>query len=373
MPLSAAGVGAVDRRAAGAVAGDHPVVVVVPVGAGVGVAGGRQVGGEFLAEARSAGAEAAARAEKVVVVDGVGIRIRGCVPADDDRRAVVLVALVGRRPRRSPAERGGSGAVDRRAAGAVAGDHPVVVVVPVGAGVGVAGGRQVGGEFLAEARSAGAEAAARAEKVVVVDGVGIRIRGCIPTDDDRRAVVLVALVGRRPRRCAARLGRCGCRRRRRRGCRCGCRRRGRSRGDRVACGLDEPGSVTLRSRYEVVDHTVDGGIVDFDAGPRCKEQEAPATGRVDRELDGGARIGTALPRADDQPGAAYSVRALRAYESRPRDCKQQGGRNRQDPPRSATRRPRASLVGGVRVSRLRVELPLLLCVDVHDLGVGGSM
>ena len=355
------GVGAVDRRAAGAVAGDHPVVVGVPVGAGVGVAGGRQAGGEFLAEARSAGAEAAARAEKVVVVDGVGIRIRGCVPADDDRRAVVLVALVGRRPRRCAARLGGVGAVDRRAAGAVAGDHPVVVVVPVGAGVGVAGGRQAGGEFLAEARSAGAEAAARAEKVVVVDGVGIRIRGCVPADDDRRAVVLVALVGRRPRRCAAHLGRCGCRRRR------------RGRGDRVACGLDEPGSVTLRSRYEVVDHTVDGRIVDFDAGPRCKEQEAPATGRVDRELDGGARIGTALPRADDQPGAAYSVRALRAHESRPRDCKQQGGRNRQDPPRSATRRPRASLVGGVRVSRLRVELPLLLCVDVHNLGVGGSM
>ena len=178
------------------------------------------------------------------------------------------------------------------------------------------------GELLTKTRPTGGEAATGGEEIVVVDGVGVSTRHSIPGEDNRPVIVVfVNLVPRRPRRrTAARLLRSGC---------------GGRRGGRGAHTLDEPGSVTLRLRHEVVDHPVDVQVFDLDTCLAGEEQETPAPRRVDPELVGRAGIGTTVSRAHDQPGAAYNIGALRARETRPRDYRQQHDGCNQ-PPRSAT-------------------------------------
>ena len=164
----------------------------------MGIGGGGEVGGEFFAEAWSAGAEAAAGGEEVVVIDRIGISPLRRIPGQDDGSTVVVfVGLVGRRLRRCASELRRSVAVDSRAAVVVAGDDPVVVAGGVGGGMGVGGGGEVGGELFAERRPAGAEAAARGEEVVVIDRIGSSTLRRIPAEDDGSTVVeFVHLVGR---------------------------------------------------------------------------------------------------------------------------------------------------------------------------------
>ena len=137
------------------------------------------------------------------------------------------------------------------------------------------------------------------------------------------------------------------------GLRCRCRGRcpgGRSRRrrrNRVARGFDEPASVALCLRDEVVDDAVDGRVLDLDAAPAGEEQQAPTPRRVDRELNGSAGIGAALARLDHQTGTADGFRALRAHVSAPcNDGEEDGGNEHQHQAHAPDGSQRTSLCAG---------------------------